>query len=186
MARCSNVNCLRWVRVLPIELLPYKTYSIDVIQLSTKRYLATNKSYRESAASLSQSDGTIIAHTTIYHWITRLGEKILDRSPLPQDCFAPSATAVIAQTDRVLPHKDLQSEFLKATPKISPDKYRSQRRLDQLQAVYKLLIVAALLFDATHNSLQKWNELLLPSFYVAVWAFPSVFSGTHLQRAHPP
>lgn len=186
LARCTVPKCKRWTRVLPLEFLPYKTYGIDVIEIGVSEYINTANSYRGVAAGIAIINGSALAHTSLYYWITGLGERVLDRSPLLQKDYPPNSSAVIAQTNRLMPNKQPREHFLNAAVKVFPDKYRSERRRDQLEAVQRLLIVAALLFGAMYKSLQKWNELLLPSFFVAVWAFPSAYRGTYLQQAHPP
>ena len=77
--------------------------------------------------------------------------------------------------------------YLNAGVKINPLKYRSEHRKDQLEAVARLFVTADLLFpDHADDCLERWNVLLLPAFFVAVWDFPTVYSKTPMQRAPPP
>ena len=70
---------------------------------------------------------------------------------------------------------------------VSPLKYRSERREDQLQADMRLLIVAAILFvDHPGDSMERWNEFLLPEFHVPVWDFPTAKMKTRIQQQRPP
>jgi hypothetical protein len=183
LARC--VKCKRWARVLPLELLPRKTYGIDVIELGVGRYLGGITSYRETAAGITVVDAPSPAHSTLHRWITGLGEKVLDRRPAIRDKYPPTSSAVMAQSERTLA-TDVVDPYQNATVLMAPSKYRSEHRYDQLAAVARLLLVASMLFSVVRCSLQKWNGLLLPSFFVAVWDFPSGFQGTPMQRVHPP
>jgi hypothetical protein len=81
---------------------------------------------------------------------------------------------------------DLCAAFA-APVRVSSLKFHSQRRKDQLQADMRLLIVAAILFaDRPGDSLERWNEFLLPEFHVPVWDFPTAKTETPIQQLHPP
>jgi hypothetical protein len=183
LARC--MKCERWNRVLPLELLPRKTYGIDVIELGIGQYVGGTTSYRETAASITVVNGQSPAHSTLYRWISGLGEKVLDRNPSIRDDYPPSNSAVMEQSARLLA-TDVAVRYLSATVLIAHANYRSEHRYDQLAAVAKLLLIASVLFGVMRVSLRRWNDLLLPSFFVAVWAFPCGFQGTPMQRVHPP
>jgi hypothetical protein len=115
-----------------------------------------------------------------------LGEKALDRSPAIKKSYPPTTAAALTETSRRT-GADLIGRFSACTPVISPLKYRSERRKDQLQAVARLLVIAAVMYaDHTGDSLQRWNEFLLPVFFVPVWDFPTAILKTPMQRALPP
>jgi len=183
LSKCKN--CGMWVRVLPLELLPYKRYSITIIAASIDRYVHSLASYRKSCADITISNAPSLAHTSLYRWISGLAEKLLDRDPAIMHKYPPPSSLAIAQTERLL-SREIHTSILHTPVLICPDKYRSENRHDQLRAVTRFLMVASLLFGAQQDSLQKWNELLLPSFFVAVWDFPSSFLETPLQQVHPP
>jgi len=178
LARCAF--CKRWVRVLPLEALPHKTYGIGVIQAAIANYVNTPHSYRTSARRIVVRNGQSPAHTSPYRWITGLGEKVLDRSPALRRDYPPPASAAIAQTQQLRPELRINDIFLHAPVAISPAKYRSERRHDQLTAVARLL--RALVPGTPTGSLQMWNLLLLPTFFVAVWDFPCRLRKTAMQR----
>lgn len=115
-----------------------------------------------------------------------MGEKALDRSEEITHRYPPTSAAALKETsDRT--GRDIIGVFLQSPVLVSPLKYRSERRKDQLQAVMRLLIAAALMFaDHPNDSVQRWNALLLPWFHVAVWDFPTVISKTPMQQARPP
>jgi len=70
---------------------------------------------------------------------------------------------------------------------IPPDKYRSERRKDQLLAVARLLFLATLLFKSSQplDPLAAWNMALLSVFHVRAWDFPCLYQKTPKQRAPP-
>lgn len=114
-----------------------------------------------------------------------MGEKALDRSEQLLDLYPPATTAALTETSKRtgINACDL---FLNACVKIDVTKYRSQRRKDQLNAVARLLLAAAVLFtDHAEDTLERWNSFLLPAFLVVVWDFPTAFPGTPMQRAPP-
>ena len=118
--------------------------------------------------------------------MTGFGEKALDRSDQLPLHYPPTTTAALTESSK-RKGANVCDTFLNAGVKISPIKYRSQRRKDQLQAVARLLVAAALLFPGhVDDSLEKWNVFLLSVFFVAVWDFPTAYSKTPMQRAPPP
>jgi hypothetical protein len=183
LALCKN--CQRSVRVLPIELLPRKIYGIDVIELGIRRYLNGETGYRPTTSGIVIAHGPALAHTTLHRWISGIGEKVLDRNPILCAAYPPAASAALAQSER-LGAPDLINNFLNTTVSIAPAKYRSEHRYDQLVAVAKLVVLMSLLFDHEQASLLNWNNLLLQSFFVPAWNFPTGFSRTPMQQVHPP
>jgi hypothetical protein len=114
-----------------------------------------------------------------------MGEKALDRSELLLDLYPPTTTAALTETSKRT-GVNACALFLNVIVKINVTKYRSPRRKDQLKALARLLLAAALLFtDHTHNSLERWNSFLFSSFFVVVWDFPTAFPKTPMQRAPP-
>jgi hypothetical protein len=175
------------MRVLPLELLPLKTFGIELIQFTMHKYLFYVMSLRVAVKAVATPAEHSPAHSTLHRWLSGLGEKILDRSTPIYPASQVPTSAVLAQTGRIL-SQDVTGKFLTINPVISLDKYRSQRRYDQLVAVARLLVLAMLLFSATVESVQllEWNRLLLSHFYVAVWNFPSTNAGTSMQQAQAP
>jgi len=114
-----------------------------------------------------------------------LGEKALDRSGQVQTLYPPTTTAALMETSRRT-GVDAGDIFFRACVKISASKYRSVRRKDQLEAVARLLVAAALLFpDRAEDTLEKWGAFLLCAFHVSVWCFPTAYPQTPMQRAPP-
>jgi hypothetical protein len=115
-----------------------------------------------------------------------LGEKALDRSEQIKHRHPPTTSAVLTESSRRT-GIDICVLFAKAKACVSPLKYRGERRKDQLQAAMRILIVATILFPGhLNNSLERWNEFLLPVFYATVWDFPTAIIKTPIQQPHPP
>jgi hypothetical protein len=116
-----------------------------------------------------------------------VGEKALDRSETIRHRYPPTTSAVLTESGRRMGF-DVVGKFLAYAAPAAPWKYQSERRKDQLQAVMRVLAIAALLFAAAAEggSLKKWNAFLLPLFHVPVWNFPTAILKTPMQRARAP
>jgi hypothetical protein len=115
-----------------------------------------------------------------------LGEKALDRSEPIKVRYPPITSATLTESKRRM-GIDICTSFAASVVCVSPLKHRSEQRKDQLQSVMRLLIVAAVVFaDHPDDSLERWNEFLLPVFHVAVWDFPTAMLKTPMQQAQPP
>jgi hypothetical protein len=115
-----------------------------------------------------------------------LGEKALDRSEEIKHRYPPTSSAALTESSRRA-GIDLCAAFAAPVACVSPWKYRTQRRKDQLQADMRVLTIAATLFvDHPVDSLQRWNALLLPRFHVSVWDFPTANLKTPMQRVCSP
>jgi hypothetical protein len=115
-----------------------------------------------------------------------LGEKALDRNEKTRRLYPPTTSAALTESSRRA-GIDLCAPFAASDACVSPLKYCSERRKDQLQADMRLLIVAAILFaDHPNDSLERWNEFLVPVFHVAVWNFPTAILKTPMQQERPP
>jgi hypothetical protein len=115
-----------------------------------------------------------------------LGEKALDRSEEIKHRYPPTTSAALMESARRM-GVELCDMFAVAVVCVSPVKYRSEQRKDQLEAVMRLLMVAAVMFaHHTNDSLERWNAFLLPEFHVAVWNFHTAIFKTPMQQERPP
>lgn len=64
LARCSK--CGTWARVLPVELLARKIYSVQVIQTAINRYLFSERSLRKVAGGIVFPESSGLHHSTIW------------------------------------------------------------------------------------------------------------------------
>ena len=116
-----------------------------------------------------------------------MGEKALDRSEEIKHRYPPTTSAALMESARRT-GIDLCDMFTAAVAVcVSPVKYRSEQRKDQLEAVMRLLIVAAVMFaHHTNDPLERWNAFLLPEFHVTVWNFHTAILKTPMQQERPP
>lgn len=190
LARCTTCKTTR--RVLPLEILPYKTYGIAIIELSLRYYgFHISDTLRFTTTTIKFHFGQAPNHSTLWRWSVGLGEKILCREPQILSNYAPPSSAILAQTTRSKGSCDAADLFLnlilEAQPYVAQFKYRSERRFDQLLAVVRLFILAQQIFGKTTSStLLLWNQLLLRDFFVPAWNFPCQITKTTLQQLHPP
>lgn len=163
-----------------------------MIELSLRYYgFHISDTLRFTTKTIKQHFGHAPAHSTLWRWLAGLGEKIVDREPQIIRNYPPHTSVILAQTTRRKGHFDVADLFLnlilEAQHYISQFKYRSERRLDQLLAVVRLLILAQQIFGkTTSDTLLLWNQMLLSDFFVPVWDFPCQISVTTLQQQHPP
>jgi len=144
-------------------------------------------SLRAAVRILVKDLGYPLHHTTLHRWLTGFGEKGLDRTEWIQQRFMPSTAVTMAETGKQ--HGIGLSSILagRANVKISPERYRSERRKDQLMAVAWILRIAGMLFGKNSDfPLWQWVGILLPVFHVVVWDFPCLLSVTAFQHVRPP
>lgn len=190
LARCTT--CKTTCRVLPLEILPYKTHGIAIIELSLRYYgFHISDTLRFTTTTIKHHFGYAPDYSTLWRWSAGLGEKIVGREPQVQRTYSPPCSSILAQTTRRQSDFDVADLFLNlvsdAQLYIAQFKYHSERRFDQLLAVVRLLILARQIFGkTTPSTLLLWNQLLLRDFFVPVWSFPSQIRVTTLQQLHPP
>lgn len=127
-----------------------------------------------------------ISHTTLYRWISGLGEKILDRTSVLVKEYPPSFSSILAETEKVIVGTIVQ-RYTEIQVTIPQKKYRSERRKDQLVAVFKVLVlISYLCMEQTIGGFQQWNQKLHVHFKVLVWDFPSSIHDTPIQQIEPP
>lgn len=177
LAICKG--CGHRPRVLPEELLPYKTYALAIVEKACAAYL------NESTASLRSAVQRIKGHrphySTLHGWLGALGDKALDRVQ-PDKTPQPGAlttSAIIAET-AIHHDSQLTQRWVTTQPDIADNKYRSQVRHDTLQACFRLLLMAASLF-ADAFPLTGWHWWLLQRHHVPGWWFLSRSVLTDLQ-----
>ncbi|MBI3268742.1 MAG: hypothetical protein HYZ53_06950 [Planctomycetes bacterium] len=76
LARCGE--CDRWARVLPIELLPRKTYALPVIETAARCYTSPDPCGPGLRPTVRRLGKFAPVHSTLHHWTAGLGERALD------------------------------------------------------------------------------------------------------------
>jgi hypothetical protein len=183
LAVCDQ--CKRRYRVLPIEFLPYKTFSLPVIEKSCNQYRLSDHGLRKT---VQQIPGVAPHFTTLHGWLGGIGERALDKIKLKTDKAVigepalPPTAAVVAETSKKQ-DPDLINRWNKTDPPIAFWKYKTQHRKEALKACFKLLLMAVSLFQNSCSPLTTWEAFLLQGFYMPCWLFPSRALVTPIQRA---
>jgi hypothetical protein len=187
LARC--IVCKRWARVLPCELLAHKVFGWTIIEYAMTRYTSEQGGLRKSVLGLVAAPHQGPSFTTLWWWLAGVGEKTLDRNEYVKHHYPPTSSTALAESS-LRSGIDVCAVYIAASAYISPRKYRSEQRQDQLLAVMRLLIVAAALFAPSSpqqsDLLQQWNVFLHPWFHVTVWDFPTNVGKTAIQHLQPP
>jgi len=173
LALCEQ--CKSRIRVLPVEILPYKTFGLPVIEAACHHYATSADGLRKTVQTIP---GIAPHYSTLHGWMGGLGERAMDkvhlrrdRATIGQPSLPPTSTLVAETAKRR--DLDLINRWNKTKPPISPGKYKSLFRKELLQSCLRLLSVAASLFQHDPYPLTLWQHWLSPMFLVAAWLFPS-------------
>jgi hypothetical protein len=185
--------CGHRLRVLPVEIAGHKRFSLSIMHEACSRYVSSHTDGLRTVAGKTKGVGFHFA--TLHRWLARLGGRVLDRAGKEPSVKRPGATAglkaslstaaVITETAKGLVTN--LSEVWTRRYVISPWKYLSERRHDELKACARLLATAALLFFREGGCpLTAWRAwLLMRSCDVATWPFAPGNRCTALQLPPP-
>src|SRR5262249_13381908 len=137
-------------RILPSDVLPYKTYALPVIEHLSREYARGGKSLREVTWGLLDNSPQ---HTTLHGWTEGLGAHALSRDAARgEQCSA-------AQRET----KDRWPTIEPApVPPIDERRYRSEARKERLMAVTMVILFAAAIpVIAGSAPLSDWRRLLV-------------------------
>jgi hypothetical protein len=187
LARCKR--CRARLRVLPRELLAFKSFSLPVIEHLCGRYVDPDPQGPGLRRTVRPMGKYAPAHSTLWRWLAGLGERALDRRPngrhgagvrAPRACGRlPPVCALIAESAKRLGqrlHSVWQRHF-----KLPDWKYKSERRREQLEGCARVLASARQLFPNRPHPLCEWHGWLIERFHVAAWAFPTGMPCTPLE-----
>lgn len=179
MCRCEV--CKKRFRVLPTEILPYKSYTRQVIETTCSTYVAASRpteSLQKTVARL----GKMHPHPSALHgWLGGLGARALGR--FDRHAVGPPVAALITESAKCIRGAELS--LWMQPQSVSKCKYRSQRRLEQLEACARLFETARRLFPTSPYAWLAWEVWLQTRFHVTAWGFPARFRGTAIQEADP-
>ena len=154
LAKCPV--CEGRCRVLPADILPYKLYTLPVIQRSVSLYNRGDLSLRQVAWDRLYGERTP-EHTTLHGWTEGLGAWWQGRRT-GEVAFSVPATRVLAELEIRFP----QMESLHSIPvRINPQRYRSQGRLERLEACKRFGIIGTMLDVETTWNLVGLNRLIV-------------------------
>jgi hypothetical protein len=177
LARCPR--CGTRTRVLPYDILPYKRYSLGVINRVVSTYATWFWSLRHVVWDLLGERTP--AHTTLHGWTEGLGAHGLGLPGAQLGGSPFSRFLVEAQTWVAGVAQVVQARF-----EVDERRYRSQARRERLAGVAMLLAVAGMVVgesDANVNALAQCRSLALRWSNSCVLVFPSRFPCTSIE--HP-
>ncbi len=138
LVRCPM--CKSRYRVLPADILPHKLYTLPVIELAVSLYNRGDLSLRQVAWVQLYGERTA-EHTTLHGWTEGLGAWYLGRT-VGEVAFSVPATRILAE----LEIRFSQVKSLHSIPVwINPQRYRSQGRLERLEACKRFEIISTML-----------------------------------------
>lgn len=173
LALCEQCNSR--IRVLPVEILPGKTFSLPIIETACHHYGISGDGLRKTVKTIP---GVAPHYSTLHGWLGGIGERAMDKVQLKHDKAAigqpslPPTSAVVAETAK---RKDLEliKCWNKTKPVIAFWKYKSLFRKELLLSCIKLLQIAGWLFQISPYPLTTWQHFLMPIFDVPAWLFAS-------------
>jgi hypothetical protein len=183
-------NCRGRFRVLPAEILPFKIFSLKLIEEYSRTYLvpdADGPSLRKTVEG-KPGDYPRPDFTTLHHWLMFLGEKSLG----PLQPSAPSSPGVVPRSSSCIPWLPASALIAESAKRlrvgikrdwtrpveIPAGKYRNTHRREQLQACARLLFTADRLFPDEAHPLTAWEGKIIEYLNVAGWWFPSCYNCT--------
>jgi len=156
LGRCPICKCR--CRVLPADILPYKLYSLPVIELAVSLYNRGDLSLRQVAWDQLYGERTPEhTHTTLHGWTEGLGAYWLGRT-VGEVTFSVPATRILAELEL----RFSQMKSLHSIPVwINPQRYRSQGRLERLEACKRLEIIGTMLDVKNPLKFCELNRLIV-------------------------
>jgi hypothetical protein len=173
LALCEQCNSR--IRVLPVEIVPLKTFSLPIIETACSHYGTSEDGLRKTVKTIP---GVAPHYSTLHGWLGGIGERALDRVELKNNKAAigqpslPPTSALVAETAK-RQDLDLINRWNKTQPPIASLKYKSLFRKELLQSCIKLIWMAASLFETSSYPLTLWEKLLIPIFHVPSFLFSS-------------
>ena len=154
LVKCPICKCR--YRALPADILPYKLYSLPVIELSVGLYNQGDLSLRQVAWDQLYGERTP-EHTTLHGWTEGLGAYCLGRA-VGEVAFAVPATRILAELEIRFP----QMKSLHSMPvRINRQRYRSQGRLERLEACKQFEIIGTILDVENPLKFCELNRLIV-------------------------
>ena len=161
LSKCENCGSRR--RLLPMELLPWKPYTLPTMQKFIAAYNASPHGWRRTVNHTP--GGFYKPHfTTVHGRASGLGERALDQVKLNREramvnkppFLEPFTTLIQTVESR---HGLPAVKAFSAVVTVFPEKYRSQRRKEHLEANLRLLNLAV--FIPAHQAVQEPQSLLV-------------------------
>jgi hypothetical protein len=168
--------------VLPCELLPFKSFSLPVIETACDGYADADPMGPGLRRTVRGMGPYGPVHSTLWRWLAGLGERALDHGAVhrvPAYRELPPVSSLIAESEKRLGKKlgaVWQQHF-----QIPWWKYHSEKRREQLEACARVLAAARHLFAEAVHPFSEWHGRLIECLDVAAWAFPTALACTDMQ-----
>ena len=148
--------CKSRYRLLPADIVPYKLYTLPVIELSVSLYNRGDLSLRQVAWDQLFGEHTP-EHTTLHGWSEGLGAWCLGRR-IGEVAFSVPATRIVAELEM----RFSQLKSWHSIPVwINPERYRSPGRCERLQACKRFEIMSTMLEVKTPYKFYELNRLII-------------------------
>jgi len=148
--------CKSRYRLLPANILPCKLYTLPVIELAVSLYNRGDLSLRQVAWVQLYGERTP-EHTTLHGWTEGLGAWWQGRT-MGEVAFAVPATRVLAELEIRFP----QMKSPHSMPvRINRQRYRSQGRLERLEACKRFEIISTMLEVKNAWKFVQLNRLII-------------------------
>lgn len=175
---CRCVFCRRRFRVLPVEIAPFKSYTLPVVETACSGYVRSESQSLKKTVDLMGKGHP--DRTTLHGWLGGLGARALGR--LDRKHSPPVSALITESADRLAAKVP---GWWTRPQSIPLAKYRSSRRRDQLEACVRLFDTSQRLFPKQAYPWCTWEGWLESRFHVPAWSFPARFPCTAIQQ-HPP
>jgi hypothetical protein len=149
--------CKSRFRLLPADILPYKHYSLPVIELSVSLYNRGDLSLHQVVWDQLYGDYNP-GHTTLHAWTEGLGAWWLGQA-IGEVAFCVPATRIQAELEIRYPQ---MSSWHSKPVWINPQRYRSPGRRERLEACKRFEIICTMI--ASEN---RWNFVELNCLIVS-------------------
>jgi hypothetical protein len=184
---CICTVCQKRFRVLSVEIAPYKSYTRPVIETACTAYLHAPRHASGLRQTVRRMGAGHPDPASLHGWLGGLGARALGR--LDRQGLGPPVAALIAESAQRL-SGELQADWTSRLSErsghpVSPTKYHSVQRREQLEACARLFDRAARLFPQAAYPWSAWEEWLQSRFHVTAWGFPARLSCTAIQHHGP-
>jgi hypothetical protein len=167
--------------VLPVEIAPFKSYTRPVIETACATYAAADRPTENLRQTVARM-GTNHPHPSALHgWLGGLGARALGRLDRGRQTV-PAAALITESATRL--RRELLGWWTQPQP-VSPRKYRSPQRREQLEACARFFDTARRLFPQPAYAWSAWEGWLQARFHVTAWGFPARFQCTAIQHHDP-
>jgi hypothetical protein len=154
LVKCPICKCR--YRLLPADIVPYKLYTLPVIEFSVSLYNRGDLSLRQAAWDQLYGERTP-EHTTLHGWTEGLGAYWLGRT-VGEVAFSVPAARILAELEIRFPQ---MKSLLSIPVRINPQRYRSQGRLERLEACKRFEIISTMLEVKNTGKFVELNRLIV-------------------------